>query len=99
MPYVLTFNRPIIENKIAKLSEYLSLKEASFNSFVDWVLELRQQIKIPHTISESAKITDQDIEKMSPMALDDPCTPGNPKKTTLEDMILMYQHSVQGKLL
>ena len=99
MPYVLTFNRSAIEKKIAKLSGYLELKEASFNSFVDWVLELRQQIKIPHTISESAKITDQDIEKMSPMALDDPCTPGNPKKTTLEDMILMYQHSVQGKLL
>jgi len=99
MPYVLTFNRSTIENKIAKLSEYLDLKEASFNSFVDWVLELREQIKIPHTISESAKITDQDIEKMSPMALDDPCTSGNPKKPTLDDMILMYQHSVQGKLL
>ena len=98
MPYVLTFNRSVIENKIAKLSEYLNLKQASFNSFVDWVLELRQQIKIPHTISESAKITDQDIVKMSPMALNDPCTPGNPKEPTLDDMILMYQHSVQGKL-
>ena len=98
MPYVLTFNRSTIENKIAKLSEYLSLKEASFNSFVDWVLELREQIKIPHTISESAKITDQDIEKMSPMALNDPCTPGNPKEPNLDDMVSMYEHSVQGKL-
>ena len=99
MPYVLTFNRSIIENKISKLSEYLGLKESSFNSFVDWVLELREQIKIPHTISESAKITDQDIEKMSPMALDDPCTPGNPRKPTLDDMVSMYEHSAQGKLL
>ena len=99
MPYVLTFNRSAIENKISKLSEYLGLKESSFNSFVDWVLELREQIKIPHTISESAKITDQDIEKMSPMALDDPCTPGNPRKPTLDDMVSMYEHSAQGKLL
>ena len=98
MPYVLTFNRSAIEKKIAKLSEYLSLKEASFNSFVDWVLELKEQIKIPHTISESVKITDQDIEKMSPMALNDPCTPGNPKKPNLDDMVSMYEHSVQGKL-
>jgi len=98
MPYVLTFNRSAISNKIAKLSEYLDLKEASFNSFVDWVLELREQIKIPHTIIDSAKITDQDIDKMSPMALDDPCTPGNPKKLNLDDMISMYEHSVQGKL-
>ena len=98
MPYVLTFNRPTIENKIAKLSEYLDLKEASFNSFVDWVLKLREQIKIPHTIIDSTQITDQDINTMSPMALDDPCTPGNPKKLNLDDMVLMYEHSVQGKL-
>jgi len=98
MPYVLTFNRSTIENKIAKLSEYLGLKEASFNSFVDWVVELKEQIKIPHTISESAKINDQDIERMSSMALDDPCTPGNPKKLILDDMVSMYEHSVQGKL-
>ena len=98
MPYVLTFNRSTIENKITKLGEYLDLKEGSFNSFVDWVLELREQIKIPHTISESVKITDKDIEKMSPMALDDPCTPGNPKKPTLDDMVSMYEHSTQGKL-
>ncbi|MBC8409155.1 MAG: iron-containing alcohol dehydrogenase, partial [Rhodobacteraceae bacterium] len=98
MPYVLTFNRETIENKIAKLSEYLDLKEASFNSFVDWVLELREQIKIPHTIIESAKITDKDIARMSPMALDDPCTPGNPKKPTLDNMMEMYRYSVEGKL-
>ena len=98
MPYVLTFNRSTIENKIAKLSGYLELKEASFNSFVDWVLHLREKIKIPHKISDSTKLTDKDIETMSPMALNDPCTPGNPKKTTLDDMRLMYKHSIEGKL-
>jgi len=98
MPYVLTFNRSAIENKIAKLSEYLELKEASFNSFVDWVLDLREKIKIPHKLSDCAKITDKDIEKLSPMALNDPCTPENPKKTSLDDMKLMYKHSLEGKL-
>jgi len=98
MPYVLTFNRSAIENKIAKLSEYLELKSPSFNSFIDWVLDLRDKIKIPHKLSECAKITDKDIEKLSPMALNDPCTPENPKKTTLNDMKSMYQHSIDGKL-
>ena len=98
MPYVLTFNRSAIENKIAKLSGYLDLKEASFNSFVDWVLELREQIKIPHRITDSTKLTDEDIATMSPMALNDPCTLGNPKKTTVDDMASMYQHSIEGKL-
>nr|ABZ05955.1 putative iron-containing alcohol dehydrogenase [uncultured marine microorganism HF4000_001L24] len=98
MPYVLTFNRSAIENKIAKLSEYLELKNPSFNSFIDWVLDLRDKIKIPHKLSECAKITDKDIEKLAPMALNDPCTPENPKKTSLDDMKLMYQHSLEGKL-
>jgi alcohol dehydrogenase class IV len=98
MPYVLTFNRSAIKNKIEKLSEYLELKEASFNSFVDWVLDLREKIKIPHKLLDCAKITDKDIEKLAPMALNDPCTPENPKKTSLDDMKLMYQHSLQGKL-
>ena len=98
MPYVLTFNRSAIENKIAKLSEYLELKNPSFNSFIDWVLDLRDKIKIPHKLSECAKITDKDIEKLAPMALNDPCTPENPKKTSLDDMKLMYRHSLEGKL-
>jgi len=98
MPYVLTFNRSAIENKIAKLSEYIELKNPSFNSFIDWILDLRNKIKIPHKLSECAKITDKDIEKLSPMALNDPCTPENPKKTTLDDMKLLYRHSIEGKL-
>ena len=98
MPYVLTFNRSAIENKIAKLSGYLDLKESSFNSFVDWVLELREQIKIPHKITDSTKLTDKDIATMSPMALNDPCTSGNPKKTTLDDMSEMYRYSMEGRL-
>ena len=44
------------------------------------------------------KLTDKDIEKLAPMALNDPCTPENPKKTTLDDMKLMYRHSIEGKL-
>ena len=98
MHNVLNFNRSEIENKIVKLSEYLELKNASFNSFIDWVLNLRDKIKIPHKLSECAKITDKDIEKLSPMALNDPCTSENPRKTTLNDMKLMYQHSIEGKL-
>ena len=74
------------------------MKEASFNSFVDWVLDLREKIKIPHKLSDCSKITDKDIETLAPMALDDPCTPENPKKTSLDDMKLMYQHSLEGKL-
>ncbi len=98
MPYVLTFNKKEIEKKIVKLSEYLELKEKSFNSFLEWVLNLRKDLNIPHKLSDVADVKPEEINKLSQMALDDPSTPGNPKKLTLEDMKLLYMHSLDGKL-
>ena len=98
MPYVLTFNRSAIEKKIIKACEYLEIKNKSFNGFIDWTLSLREKTKIPHKISDTTDISDNDIEKLSPMALTDPCTPGNPKKLNLEDFISMYKNSISGKL-
>ena len=98
MPYVVTFNRSVIEKKISKLSEYLELENKTFNAFVDWTLELREKIKIPHKLSELVKLTNKDMELVVPMALNDPCTPGNPKKTNLDDMRIMYEYSLEGKL-
>jgi len=38
------------------------------------------------------------LDKLSQMALEDPSTAGNPKKLTKEDMKIMYEHSLAGKL-
>ncbi len=98
MPYVLTFNKKEIEKKIIKLSEYLELKEKSFDCFLNWVLDLRKNLKIPHKLSEVANVKPEEINKLSQMALEDPSTPGNPKKLTLDDMKLLYEYSLEGKL-
>jgi len=98
MPYVLTFNRKEIEEKIIKLSEYLELKEKSFDCFLEWILDLRKKLEIPHKLSDVANINSDEIDKLSLMALEDPSTPGNPKKLTLKDMKLLYQYSIEGKL-
>ena len=93
MPYVLIFNKKEIEKKIIKLSEYLELKDKSFNCFLDWIMDLRKDLNIPHKLSDVAKVKSNEIEKLSQMALDDPSTPGNPKKLTLDDMKLLYEYS------
>ncbi len=98
MPYVLTFNRKEIEKKVIKLSEYLELKEKSFDCFLQWVLDLRKDLKIPHKLSEVANVKEDEIEKLSQMALEDPSTPGNPKKLTLENIKKLYKYSLIGKL-
>ncbi len=98
MPYVLSFNKKEIEQRIIKLCEYLDLKDNSFDGFLNWVLDLRKELNIPHKLSEVIEEKNFDIERLSKMALADPSTGGNPKKLTVDDMRIMYQHSMQGKL-
>ena len=98
MPYVLTFNRDVIEDKIIKICHYLELKDKSFNGFIDWILKLRKDLNMPHKLSEVIEEKDFDIERLSKMALKDPSTSGNPKKLTADDMKLMYKHSMSGQL-
>jgi len=98
MPYVLTFNKNVIEKKIIKICDYLELKDRSFDGFINWVLVLRKRLNIPHKLSEVIKEKDLQLDRLSKMALDDPSTGGNPKKLTEADMKTMYQHSMSGTL-
>jgi len=98
MPYVLTFNKDVIEERIIKICEYLEFKNKSFDEFLNWVLDLRKQLDIPHKLSDVIKEKDFDIERLSKMALEDPSTGGNPKKLSVDDMRVMYEHSMSGKL-
>ena len=98
MPYVLTFNRDTIEEKIIKICHHLELKDKSFNCFIDWILKIREDLNMPHKLSEVIEEKDFDLERLSKMALEDPSTAGNPKKLTVNDMRLMYKHSMTGQL-
>ena len=97
MPYVLTFNRKEISEKIVSICDYLNL-EKKFDSFINWIIELRRNVKIPHKLSDVLEIDKVNLDKLSQMALEDPSTAGNPKKLTKEDMKIMYEHSLAGKL-
>ena len=97
MPYVLTFNKSLIEKKIVSICDYLYL-DKSFESFLNWILDLRKELKIPHKLSEVIEKSKIDLEMLSQMALDDPSTTTNPKKLTIDDMKILYEHSISGEL-
>ena len=98
MPYVLTFNKDVIEKKIIKICDYLELQDRSFDGFINWVLDLRKKLNIPHKLSEVIDEKDFQLDRLSKMALEDPSTGGNPKKLSEADMKIMYQHSMSGTL-
>ncbi len=98
MPYVLTFNRREIEKKVIKISEYLEINNKSFDGFIEWILDLRKKLGIPHKLSEVISAKNFEIDKLSKMALEDPSTLTNPRKMSVDDMKILYEHSMLGKL-
>ena len=96
MPYVIKFNQSVIEEKMERLSKYIELKNQSFDGFLEWILDLRKQLLIPHTLKElNVKF---DFDKLSKMALVDPSTPTNPIVLNQEDMKVLYLNSYEGNL-
>ena len=96
MPYVLTFNKEAIKDRIERACDYLNL-DKNFNSFLNWVIELRKTLNIPNKLSDVIDVDKIDLDELSKMALKDPSTSGNPKKLSLEDIKKLYEFSIEGK--
>ena len=91
MPYVLTFNKNLIKDRIVSICDYLNL-DKNFDSFLNWILNLRKELNIPHKLSDVIEVKNINIEKLSKMALEDPSTATNPEKLTIDDMKILYEH-------
>ena len=97
MPYVFKKNRQAIEEKIISLSRYLNLEDKTFDGFMNWILDLRKQLSIPHTLKELID-DDSKFNEMSKMAKNDPSTGGNPIAFEVSDFYNLYQDSFNGNL-
>ena len=97
MPYVLKFNRAAIDEKIQRLARWLGLRNPTFDGFMEWSLELRRQIGIPHTLAELG-VKESHLDKFAEMAAVDPTAGGNPVKAGVPEMRKMYEAAVAGRL-
>ncbi|MDC0032789.1 iron-containing alcohol dehydrogenase [Pelagibacteraceae bacterium] len=96
MPYVVKFNQSQIEERIFFLSKYIDLENQSFDGFLQWILDLRKQLAIPHTLKDLN--INFDFDKLSKMALVDPSTSTNPLDLNEDDMKALYISSFEGNL-
>lgn len=95
MPYVLQFNRHAIEDKMTRLAAYLNLDNPSFDSVLQWILNLRETLQIPHTI-KALNIAPQDYNAIAAMAVLDPTAATNPIPLKQEDMMRVLSDSDSG---
>ena len=97
MPYVLKANRSAIESRIERLARYLELEDSSFDGFLNWVLTMRQQLEIPHTLAEIG-IDNAQIDKVGQMAECDPSAGGNPMTFSAEQYTALCVAAISGEL-
>jgi alcohol dehydrogenase class IV len=97
MPYVLVVNREAIDSRVTRLSSYLGLNSPGFDSFLQWVLDLREQVGIPHDLS-GIGIPANDLELIGNMASEDPSAAGNPVPLTPAQYSQLCQQAIQGIL-
>ncbi len=97
MPYVMAINRPAIEEKMQRLGRFLGLGPRGTDAILDWILELRSDIGIPHTLRELG-IPSSRFQDLATRAAADPCGPENPVPLGYDAFLQLYQDAYTGRL-
>jgi len=95
MPYVLEFNRSAISEKAERVGRYLGLKKPGIDGLIDWVLELRKTIGIPHTLA-GLKVGPERFDELAAMAAEDPTAGSNPVKVGPAELKGLYEKALAG---
>jgi hypothetical protein len=96
MPYVLEWNRAAIDEKLCRLAAWLGLREHSYAGVLGWVLDLRREIGIPHTLGEIG-VKQEHAAPFAPQAFADPSTGGNPVAMTVAGFEQLYRNCIRGE--
>ena len=97
MPYVLAYNRRAIDDKMTRLAAWLELPKPSFQAVMDWVMALRQELKIPNTLKELG-VGDDRLDELSVMAAHDPTAGGNPLPVGAPELKSMFVAAIEGRI-
>jgi alcohol dehydrogenase class IV len=97
LPYVMVANREAIAQRMKLLGRVLDLDDPSFDGVLQWVLQFRERLGIPHTLKE-AGVPDDGIEEIGRQAALDPCAPGNPIPFSARQYGAIFASALNGTL-
>ena len=95
LPHVLSFNGKACPELFRNMGKAFGLDmnntsdAEAVNKVVEAVSELSKTLKIPQTLKEIG-IPKEMIPQLAEQAINDVCTPGNPREVTKEDIINIY---------
>jgi hypothetical protein len=97
LPYVMAFNRPAIAEKADVIARVLDLPDRGFGGLLDWVLQLRGELGIPHSLAEIGVSVDK-ADIIGREAAIDPSAGGNPLALDAAILERIFLAAVEGKL-
>ena len=97
LPYVLAFNRFAVEDRMVTLARHLELEERGFDGVLRWLLDLRADLDVPHTLS-GLGVGEDSIDRLAPMAAADPTCAGNPVPVGETELAALYRSAIRGEL-
>ena len=103
LPYVMEYNKSAALKKFGDIARAMGVdisgmtEEEAADAAIEAVRKLSKDINIPQTIKELKKrgtdevlIKKEDLVQLSKDAFIDPCTGGNPRKTSVEEILELY---------
>ena len=97
LPTVMAFNKEYTGEKYREIAKVLGINGAETmlldevrDRAVEAIQKLSTDVGIPSTISELG-VRKEDLPAIAKDALNDVCTPGNPREVTIEEIISLYE--------
>jgi lactaldehyde reductase len=98
LPHVLKFNGKVCPDLFRNMGKAFGLDmenlsdDEAVNKVVEAVADLSKKLGIPQTLREIG-IPEEMLPSLANQAINDACTPGNPRNVTVEDMIEIYKEA------
>jgi alcohol dehydrogenase class IV len=97
LPYVMTYNRNVIDAKTDVIARVLDLPTRGFDGFLAWVLKMRVELGIPHSLTHIGVNINNAAVIGSEAALD-PSAGGNPIPVNAAQLEHIFRAAVAGQL-
>jgi alcohol dehydrogenase class IV len=97
LPYIMTFNRNAIAEKTDVIARVLDLPERGFDGFLAWVLAMRRELGIPHSLAAIGVSADK-ASIIGREAAIDPSAGGNPIPVNAAQLEHVFRAAVNGRL-
>jgi len=97
LPYVLAFNRSAIDERMATLSRFLGLPGKGTDAVIDWTLDFRRALGVPHTLAELG-VGNNRVAELAVHAERDPSTGSNPVKMVAADFERLITAALAGQV-